>query len=275
MRRRALALAALALAPTLVAALPATGPATAQAGPALGERAFVLAMEDHRFNGQTWPDTPLLEAYAGETMRFLVHVPAAAETHTFHLHGHPWEHPDTGAFVDAVRLDAGETHRFTQTAGLEASHAGDWFYHCHVETHFEHGMWGLLRVYPYAVQAEGPLTELDVRLTDGETGLEGADLQAHLRDGQGPVRAAEDGEGDPVDVDVTELGEGRYRVSPQLAPGQDGQLVLTAQHARGESVARLDLTGDGYELARDVVPTEDGDLPHETLPDVRPPAYSE
>lgn len=262
MKWRALGLALLALAPALVGLAP-TDTAQAQLGPGpeLGERAFVLGMEGHRFNGQTWPDTPLLEAYAGETMRFAVHVPAFAEMHTFHLHGHPWEDPDTGDFIDAVRLDAGQTHRFTQTAGLGEGHAGDWFYHCHVETHFQGSMWGLLRVYPYAVQVDGDLKELTVRLTDGERGLEEATFSAHLRQGPDQVTPATVGEGQPVDLHVEELGEGRYRVTPDLAAAATGELVLTSHHDEGESVARLDLTATGYELDRDVVPDGVGGQP--------------
>jgi len=258
---RVAALAVILAAPTLAVV---TGGQDAQAqvpDPYVDERAYALVMEANRFNLQTWPDTPLLEAYEGERMRFAVHVPITAEMHTFHLHGHPWEDPDTGNFIDAVRLDAGETHRFEQTAGLGEGHSGDWFYHCHVSSHFQQGMWGVLRVYPYAMDVQGSLDALTVTLADDGEGLEDAQISAHVRDDT-QVTPRTVGEGDPVEVDVTELGDGRYRVSPEVPDAADGQLVLTAHHANGESRARLDLGVDGYTLDRDVGPV--GEIPETT-----------
>lgn len=264
MRWRIVALALALAAPTLTLGLLAESEADAQTSPEpIGERAYALVMESNRFNAREWPDTPLLEAYEGERMRFLVHTAAHDQMHTFHLHGHPWKNPDTGNFIDAVRLDAGETHRFNQTAGLGEGHAGDWFYHCHVNTHFASGMWGLLRVYPYAMDVEGDLDELTVTLTDDGEGLEGASFSAHLREGADQVTAATAGEGQPVDLSVEELGGGEYRVTPQLAPTATGELVLTTSHEEGESVARLDLTPTGYELDRDVEPPRSAEDPLE------------
>lgn len=257
MRWRAAALALLALGPALAALPGLQGSAGAGEDPLihLGQRAYVLAMQENHFNGREWPDTPLLEAYEGERMRLLIHVPITAEMHTFHLHGHPWIDPGTGDYIDAVRLDAGESHRFNQTAGLAAGHAGDWFYHCHVSTHFDQGMWGLLRVYPYAMQVIGDLDGLTVTLADDGEGLEQATFDARLRQGPDQVTGATVGGGEPVDVAVTELGDGRYHLVPELDPGASGELVLVSHHDEGESLARLDLIPDGgYEIDRDVAP---------------------
>ncbi len=222
----------------------------------LGQRAYVLVMEENNFNTETWPDTPMLEAYEGEQMHFLITVPANAEMHTFHLHGHPWEDPDTGEFIDAVRLDPGEYHRFEQTAGLGQGHAGDWFYHCHVGSHFGAGMWGLLRVYPYAMTVEGDLPGLTVTLHDDGERLDGASFTATLRDNVPDTPTAAEATGDEeIDLTVTPLGDGRYQVIPDLAGITTGELVLQAEHpTEGESIARLDLTPTGYELDRDVTP---------------------
>lgn len=256
MRLDVVAVALLTVVPMMAMAPGLADGANAQdPGRILGERVFALTMERSHFNGQTWPDTPLLEAYEGERMRFIVHVPITAEMHTFHLHGHPWKDVDTGRFVDAVRLDAGETLRFNQTAGLEEGHDGDWFYHCHVGGHFTNGMWGLLRVYPYEMQVDGELDGLTVTLNHDGEGLEGATFDARLRQGPDQVTGATVGDGQPVDLHVRELGDGRYRVVPDLASSGTGELVLTSNHDEGESVARLDVTQSGYELDRDLRPS--------------------
>lgn len=257
MRWDVLAVAVLAVIPMTALAPGLAQDADAQTQPRTGQRAFALVMEGNNFNGQTWPDTPLLEAYEGEEMQFVVHTALAGGMHTFHMHGHPWEAQDEArlGFIDAIRLDGGETHDFTATAGLGEGHAGDWFYHCHVTTHFAEGMWGLLRVYPYSMHVAGPLDGLEITLIDDGEGLEDATFTAKLRSGSDQVTAATAGEGDPVDVNVQELGDGRYRVEAGLSPTASGELVLTSHHEEGESVARLDLTAGGYELDRDVGPS--------------------
>ena len=111
------------------------------------ERTFVLVMDGTSFNGRTWPDT-LIEANVGDALRFIVLVPpAVAEPHVFHLHGHPWFDEAEGRFIDAKLLMPGQVHEFTVVAGGEGRHAGDWLYHCHMDSHFEDGMVGLLRVH--------------------------------------------------------------------------------------------------------------------------------
>jgi len=110
----------------------------------LGERHFTLIMNGSTFNGMHYPDTPLLEAYEGEKLNFIVVVPATAETHVFHIHGHPWYDNAEARFLDAKLMNAGDVDRFNVTAGAP----GDWMYHCHLDNHFQMGMWGILRIYP-------------------------------------------------------------------------------------------------------------------------------
>lgn len=132
-------LVALAAMPLLSA--PAIG------GVDLPDRVYVLVMSGHSFNGQDYPNTPLLQAVAGETAQFTVVVPPNAEAHTFHLHGHPWL-VEGGRVIDTILLQPGESHTFTVTAGGDDEHPGDWMYHCHVDTHVQQGMWGVFRVHP-------------------------------------------------------------------------------------------------------------------------------
>ena len=152
------------------------------------QRAFTLVMSGTSFNGRSYPDTPLLEAFVGEAVQFTVVVPATAETHTFHLHGHPWSSPDSpivpcvdavslsgplagatgncaSSVIDTVLLHPGDVHSFTVIAGGEGGEPGDWMYHCHFDEHMAAGMWGIFRVYNASVNATLlPIGALDVRV---------------------------------------------------------------------------------------------------------------
>lgn len=198
------------------------------------DRVHVLVMQGNSFNGMRAPDTPVIEGYLGESMLIVVHVPAVmAEPHTFHMHGHPWVDPATGDVIDTVLLNPGQTHAFTVEAGLsDPALVGDWFYHCHMETHFIAGMWGIVRVYPYAMQASGDIDSLTLSLDQLGVPVHGARIDAKL-----------DGREVPVASDA--LGDGAYQVDLALPPGASGRLVFTTQHTLGESVARYDLTPDG------------------------------
>lgn len=212
---------ALVVAALLVAPLATLGTAQAPRAP---DRAFVLAMAGTTFNSFEHPDSPLLEAYLGDDLRFTVLVPPLFEPHTFHLHGHPWFFPEKGRFVDTVLLQAGQTHAFDVVAGGPDAMPGDWMYHCHVADHQAAGMWGILRVYNYTTQvAETPLG-LAVTLHQMGVPVVGAHLMVEA-------------DGVPLSAQVLSLGKGRYEVRgvPAGAP-----LVLTAYHAElGVSVARL------------------------------------
>lgn len=126
---------------------PAGVDATDGGPPYQGVRPFALTMSGHDFNFGMDPQGPLLEAVVGETLAFTVHVPAFAEPHTFHLHGHPWLDVESGTIIDAKLIMPGQTHAFTVTAGL-GEFTGEFLYHCHMEGHFAGGMWGILRIHP-------------------------------------------------------------------------------------------------------------------------------
>ncbi len=119
----------------------------ASAPPYQGARVFALTMAGTDFNLGVDPDGPRLEAVVGETLVFIVHVPAYAEPHTFHLHNHPWQDFPDGRLIDTKLIFPGETHTFTVSAGL-GEFTGDFLFHCHMESHFAAGMWGILRVHP-------------------------------------------------------------------------------------------------------------------------------
>lgn len=228
MRLLALVPALALLAPALAA--PAAGDFHENLG-AVPDRLFVLVMKGHEFNGMKYPNTPLLEAFLGEDVEFVVHVPLVAEPHTFHLHGHPWWVPAQGRMVDTFLLRAGETHRFRVDAGSVDRHAGDWMYHCHVDSHSAGGMWGIFRVYPYATRAAPVADGVAVTLDRLGEPVDGARLTLTL-------------DGAAVPAHVLALGGGQYVMHTPALAGATGALVVTAEHSElGTSVARVGLGG--------------------------------
>ena len=207
--------------------LPALGAPTAGLDAPLSEETFVLVMQGHSFNLQTGL---VLETYVGDVVHFQLLVPPLAETHTFHLHGHPWLATQTGRIVDTWRLDPGEADAFAIIAGGPDAESGDWMFHCHFASHAAAGMWGVLRVYPYrtAILAQDAAS-LVVRLDRLGAPVEGAHLMLAV-------------DGAPLGALVTPLGAGEYRVDAPL-PATGVLTVMAHAPGLGESVARVGLGG--------------------------------
>lgn len=96
------------------------------------------------------PLTPVLRASVGERVKIRA-VSYGPEIHDFHVHGHVWAEGER--FIDTQDLAPAEVYdgaEFYAGAGAEDATprggAGDWMYHCHVETHATSGMWGVFRV---------------------------------------------------------------------------------------------------------------------------------
>ncbi|MEA3199464.1 MAG: hypothetical protein QOE90_892 [Thermoplasmata archaeon] len=198
------------------------------------DRAFNLVMSGTTFNLQEYPgthDALILEAYVGEKVQLTVTVPATAETHTFHLHGHPWFDPSAGRTVDTRMIRPGEAISFTVVAGGVDAHDGDWMYHCHFAQHAAAGMWGLLRVYPYAMHV--PLVPPDAAGFDITVDRLGAPLE--------DARVMLDVEGHALPASVTPLGQGRYHVAAALPA--HGVLTVMAHGPLGATQARIGLGG--------------------------------
>ena len=222
----------------LALAMPAVGSFHETTG-AVPDRVFPLLLSGTSFNGLSAPDAPLLEAYLGETTRF---VTVATEPHTFHLHGHPWL--VEGRIVDTFLVDADTPHAFDVRAGGVDHHAGDWMYHCHFDAHMGAGMWGIFRVYPFSAS----LAFSDAGTGSGTgtgTGMGSAALMATLHRMGEPLDGAAlelSAGGVVLPAHVEPLGDGRYAVHAPLPA--TGELALTATHPeRGVSVARLALGG--------------------------------
>lgn len=206
----------------LLAATPAIGSFHTAIQNSVPDRVHVLAMSGTSFNGLHAPDTPVLEAYLGERVRFALF---ATEAHTFHVHGHPWL-LDDGSVVDTFLVDLDRPHVFDVPAGSVDRHAGDWLYHCHFSAHVAEGMWGVFRVYPYKAEIlPGTVIELS-RL--GEP-VDDATLALTLDGVEWPAH-------------VEPLGGGRYQVHAELPAV--GAVVVTATHAElGTSVVRQSFGG--------------------------------
>jgi FtsP/CotA-like multicopper oxidase with cupredoxin domain len=98
------------------------------------------------FNGMAdMPETPLVEAMRGETVRLTI-VNDTAWPHGMHLHGHHFRQiaPDgtPGPLRDTLLMDRGEK---TEIAFV-ADNPGDWLFHCHMLEHSAGGMMTWLRV---------------------------------------------------------------------------------------------------------------------------------
>lgn len=246
------------------AQLPASVGDQVPLGPETGERVFVLVMDGTEFNGLSWPNTPLLEAYVGETMTFFVYTShSAASFHTFHLHGHPWWDNEQDRFIDNKLLKPGQAHDFSVEAGTIRGNAGDWFYHCHVDSHFDQGMWGIVRVYPYSVAVTGSLDDLDVQVHRKGDPVPATDLRLTL-------------DGQPVDAEIDRVGTNHFKVHPDLPADADGQLVIHTDNVLGQSLARLSVQDGSYDLIRHVIPDDvperlGGQLPDEVREDASSP----
>ncbi|MBX2998788.1 MAG: multicopper oxidase domain-containing protein [Caldilineaceae bacterium] len=112
-------------------------------------------------NGGKWtaealPETPLLDAYAGDPLRLHVLVPYSEQAHVFSLEGHRWPlQPERAGshLLDSVQVGALEvvTIQPLGGAGGEAALPGDYLYGDHRLPYREAGLWGVLRVYPARV----------------------------------------------------------------------------------------------------------------------------
>ena len=114
-------------------------------GRRMGMRELVSAGAAWAFNGMAdMPETPLLEADRGETVR-LAMVNDTAWPHAMHLHGHHFRAlgPNgPGPLRDTILMDRGETVEIA----FVADNPGDWLLHCHMLEHAAGGMMTWLRV---------------------------------------------------------------------------------------------------------------------------------
>lgn len=112
-----------------------------------GEHTLMQISEEHGLPGvvaQVGTTMPVLTGRVGVPTRLNV-VNIGDAVHTFHLHAMNGV-MDDGSILPAqvLALDPGEANRFTVTP----TYAGLWLFHCHVVSHADAGMIGVMVVHP-------------------------------------------------------------------------------------------------------------------------------
>jgi manganese oxidase len=122
---------------------------------------FARSLSNEQVGGD--PVTPVFEALVGQQVRFRVLHPAGGRQreHTFQLHGHGWQvspYSDRGlrlgpnprsswnGIVDGIGPSGHFDLLITHGAGGAFGVPGDYLYRDQTSTHFERGLWGILRV---------------------------------------------------------------------------------------------------------------------------------
>ncbi len=124
-----------------------------QGDPIPKKKPVVLVMNDISFNNRIAPRTPMPTVDLGERVEFVV-IGHGDLFHTFHLHGHRWADnrggfvtspADTARIIDNKTVGPADSFGFQIVAGEHVG-PGAWMYHCHVQTHSDLGMEGMLVV---------------------------------------------------------------------------------------------------------------------------------
>ena len=141
-----------------------------RAGDPLPDRPpVVLVMSGTQFNLKRAPKTPMPEVALGERVEFVV-IGHGELIHTFHLHGHRWADTRNGLvsglvsnerLIDNKPVGPADSFGFQIVAG-EGVGPGAWMYHCHVQSHSDAGMAGLLIVK----DAGGQMTDQSRKAVD-------------------------------------------------------------------------------------------------------------
>ncbi|QNE73700.1 multicopper oxidase domain-containing protein [Streptomyces finlayi] len=122
-------------------------------GDVLPDRTFTIVFNDMTINNKAAHLAPNFEATVGERVE-VVMITHGEYYHTFHIHGHRWADNRTGALtgpddpsrvIDTKICGPADSFGFQIIAGEHVG-AGAWMYHCHVQSHSDMGMAGLLLV---------------------------------------------------------------------------------------------------------------------------------
>lgn len=98
---------------------------------------------DSFFDAGTLPG-PTLHVYQGDTITINVYN-ASMDPHTLHLHGLDVDQANDGVPDTSFEIE----HQEERSYSFIATHAGNYFYHCHVNTvvHLQMGMYGMIIVH--------------------------------------------------------------------------------------------------------------------------------
>ncbi|BDH13766.1 multicopper oxidase domain-containing protein [Streptomyces hygroscopicus] len=122
-----------------------------RAGDPLPDRQFTIVFNDMTINNL--PAGPDFRATVGERIEIIM-ITHGEYYHTFHVHGHRWADNRTGLLegpddpsrvIDTKITGPADSFGFQVVAG-EGVGAGAWMYHCHVQSHSDMGMAGLLLI---------------------------------------------------------------------------------------------------------------------------------
>lgn len=122
-------------------------------GDLLPDRQFTIVFNDMTINNRPADDPPNFTAVVGERIE-IIQITHGEYYHTFHLHGHRWADNRTGMLtgpddptpvIDNKITGPGDSFGFQVIAGEKVG-PGRWMYHCHVQSHADMGMAGMLTV---------------------------------------------------------------------------------------------------------------------------------
>ncbi|MGW0738095.1 multicopper oxidase domain-containing protein [Streptomyces sp. NPDC002851] len=120
-------------------------------GDVLPDHTYTIVFNDMTINNL--PKGPDFKATVGDRVE-IVMITHGEYYHTFHLHGHRWADNRTGILagpddptpvIDNKITGPADSFGFQVVAG-EGVGAGAWMYHCHVQSHSDMGMAGMLLV---------------------------------------------------------------------------------------------------------------------------------
>lgn len=118
-----------------------------------GERIYIWGFSDKNEKGSATLPGPTITVNEGDRVRITLHNLGFAHSqvkpnHTIHLHGLDVDQANDGVGHTSHEVAAGESFTYEFTA----THAGTYWYHCHVDPteHIQMGMYGAI-----VVQAEG------------------------------------------------------------------------------------------------------------------------
>ncbi|MFE7625113.1 multicopper oxidase domain-containing protein [Streptomyces sp. NPDC057509] len=122
-------------------------------GDILPDRTITIVFNDMSINNTPAGRSPDFEATLGDRLE-VVMITHGDFYHTFHVHGHRWADNRTGLLtgpddpsriVDTKIVGPADSFGFQVIAGEHVG-AGAWMYHCHVQSHADRGMGGMLLI---------------------------------------------------------------------------------------------------------------------------------
>lgn len=122
-------------------------------GDILPDQTCTVVFNDMMINNKTAHNSVNFEATVGDRLEFVM-ITHGEYYHTFHIHGHRWADNRTGLLTgpdDPSRVIDNKICGPADSFGLqiiagERVGAGAWMYHCHVQSHSDMGMAGLLLI---------------------------------------------------------------------------------------------------------------------------------